>query len=126
MKTLVKIPLSDWSGLRFEVPIAPGNLHSGAIKVWFWPKAVASKVSFGKVYAMNIEDTIGYQNDAPVCVVCGKNVQGDRGFSRINHQGTMVNLCCPLCLKTFQNDPFPHMARLTKVELFRDLNKPAK
>lgn len=74
---------------------------------------------------MSIEDTFGYQNDAPVCVVCGKNVQGDSGFARINHKGTMVNLCCPLCLETFQKDPFPYMARLTKVELFRDLKKAA-
>jgi hypothetical protein len=75
---------------------------------------------------MSIEDTIGCQNDAPVCVVCGKNVQGDRGFARINQKGTLVNLCCPLCVETFQNNPFPYMARLTKVELFRDLNTPAK
>ena len=74
---------------------------------------------------MSIEDTIGYQNDTPVCVVCGKNVHGDRGFARINHQGTMVNLCCPLCLDTFPKDPLPCLARLTKVELFRDLKKAA-
>lgn len=74
---------------------------------------------------MNIEDTIGYQNAASVCVVCGKNVQDDRGFARINHGGTMVSICCPLCVETFQNNPFPYMARLTKVELFRDLKKAA-
>ena len=34
---------------------------------------------------MSIEDTIGYQNDVPACVVCGKNVQGDRGFAVCAH-----------------------------------------
>ena len=70
---------------------------------------------------MSIEDTIGYQNEVPACVVCGKNVEGDRGFARINHKGTMVNLCCPLCLETFQNDPTPHLARMAKVESYRVL-----
>jgi hypothetical protein len=27
MKTFVKIPLSDWLDMQFEVPVAPGNLH---------------------------------------------------------------------------------------------------
>ena len=40
---------------------------------------------------MNLEDIIGYQPDIPVCAVCGKNVQRDRGFARVNHAGTMVN-----------------------------------
>lgn len=75
---------------------------------------------------MNLEDTIGYQPDIPVCVVCGKNVQGDRGFARINHNGTMVNLCCPLCLETFQKDATPHIARLIKNELFQDLKTSVK
>jgi hypothetical protein len=75
---------------------------------------------------MSIEDTIGCQNEIPTCVVCGKNVQGERGFARINHKSTMVNLCCPLCLETFQKDPSPYMARLIKVELYQDLKKVAK
>lgn len=70
---------------------------------------------------MSIEDTMGYQSNVPVCIVCGKNVQGDRGFARINHKGTMVNLCCPLCLETFQNDASPYLARLVKAELYQDL-----
>ena len=70
---------------------------------------------------MSIEDTIGYQNDTPACVVCGKNVQGDRGFARINHKGTMVNLCCPHCMETFEKDTEPDMARLRKVLAYREL-----
>ena len=54
---------------------------------------------------MSIEDTIGYQNDIPACVVCGKNVQGDRGFAKISHNGIMVNLCCPHCMETFEKTP---------------------
>ena len=71
---------------------------------------------------MSIEDTIGCQNEAPSCVVCGKNVERGGGFARIKHKGIMVNLCCPLCLETFQKDPEPYMARLVKVEAFRTLN----
>ena len=71
---------------------------------------------------MSIEDTIGSQNEVPSCAVCGKNVTHGGGFSRINHTGVMVNLCCPLCLETFQNNPKPYMARLVKVETFRALS----
>ena len=74
---------------------------------------------------MSLEDTIGSLNEVPSCVVCGKNVTHGGGFSRINHKGTMVNLCCPLCLETFQKDPKPHLARLAKVEIFRSLNSQA-
>ena len=70
---------------------------------------------------MSLEDTIGCQNEDPSCAVCGKNVTHGGGFSRINHKGVMVNLCCPLCLETFQKDPKPYMARLAKVESFRTL-----
>ena len=59
---------------------------------------------------MGIEDTIGSQDNTPTCVVCGKNVHGDRGFAKINHGGIMVNLCCPHCMESFENDPGPHMA----------------
>ncbi len=72
---------------------------------------------------MSIEDTIGYQNETPTCVVCGKGVEGNRGFARINHEGIMVNLCCPGCIDTFEKDPEPHMARLRKVAEYRELRK---
>jgi ribosome-binding protein aMBF1 (putative translation factor) len=70
---------------------------------------------------MSIEDTIGSQDDTPACVLCGKNVQGERGFARINHDGIMVNLCCPHCLESFEKDPGPHMARLAKAGSYRAL-----
>jgi ribosomal protein L24E len=47
---------------------------------------------------MSLEDTIGSQDEVPSCVVCGKNVTKGGGFARINHKGTMVNLCCPHCM----------------------------
>jgi len=68
---------------------------------------------------MSLEDTIGSQDEVPSCVVCGKNVTQGGGFARINHKGTMVNLCCPHCMETFEQDPLPHMARLAKIERYR-------
>jgi len=68
---------------------------------------------------MGIEDTIGYRQGIPACAVCGKNVQGGGGFARLNHQGRMVELCCPLCLETFQRDPIPFLRRLEKTDFFR-------
>lgn len=72
---------------------------------------------------MSIEDTVGSQNAAETCVVCGKNVASGGGFARINHRGIMVNLCCPLCLEAFEKDPSPYTARLVKIETYRALNE---
>ena len=74
---------------------------------------------------MSIEDTIGFQHEIPTSVVCGKNLQGDHVFARINHKGTMVNLCCPLCLEAFQNDPAPYMGRREKAELYQAMKEAA-
>ena len=63
---------------------------------------------------MGVEDTIGYQPEVEVCVVCGKNVQGGGGFAKISHGSRMVSLCCPLCLAAFQQDPEPYVGRLEK------------
>ena len=70
---------------------------------------------------MSVEDTIGYQAEVEACVVCGKNVQGGGGFSRITHGERMVSLCCPLCLATFQNDPQPYVGRLEKNLAYHEL-----
>ena len=70
---------------------------------------------------MSIEDSMGYQDETPSCIVCGKNVTHGGGFASINHQGIMVNLCCPGCMDTFSKDPAPHMAKLKKVLEYRAL-----
>ena len=71
---------------------------------------------------MSIEDTIGYRNEVPACAVCGKNVQGGGGFARIQHSGRLIELCCPLCLETFQKNPAPYLKRLQRVDYFRELS----
>ena len=72
---------------------------------------------------MSIEDTIGYRNEAPACAVCGKNVQGGGGFARLKHGERMVELCCPLCLETFQKDPDPYVKRMQRIDYFRELSE---
>jgi YHS domain-containing protein len=56
---------------------------------------------------MNIDDIMDNQIDGgeDICAVCGKSVEGTRGFTRINLNGSMVPLCCPLCLQTFEANP---------------------
>jgi hypothetical protein len=72
---------------------------------------------------MSIEDTIGYRNRVAACAVCGKNVENGGGFVRINHGERMVDLCCPLCLETFQKDPAPFVNRLQRIDYFRYLSE---
>jgi len=71
---------------------------------------------------MSIEDTIGYRQNTPACAVCGKNVQGGGGFARVNRAGKLVELCCPLCMETFEKDPMPYLRRLEKKDYFRYLS----
>jgi hypothetical protein len=72
---------------------------------------------------MSIEDTIGYQQNIPACAVCGKNVQNGGGFARIKRGEQMIELCCPLCLDTFQKDPEPYLKRLHRINYFRELSE---
>ncbi|HYG23719.1 MAG TPA: hypothetical protein VEH04_13125 [Verrucomicrobiae bacterium] len=70
---------------------------------------------------MNIEDTIGYMNAVPACVVCGKNLEGGGGFAKLKRGNAMLELCSPLCLETFQNGPEPFLKRLYRINYFREL-----
>ncbi|HHY84587.1 MAG TPA: hypothetical protein GYA07_03495 [Verrucomicrobia bacterium] len=70
---------------------------------------------------MRLEDTIGYKNNVAACVVCGKNVQNGGGFARVPRGTMLLELCCPLCLKTFQADPEPYVRRVQRAEYFREL-----
>ena len=73
--------------------------------------------------AMSMEDTIGFRNRTPACAVCGKNVEHGRGFVRIKHGERLVELCCPLCLETFQKDPLPYVKKLQRIDYFRELSE---
>jgi YHS domain-containing protein len=52
------------------------------------------------------------------CAVCGKSVANGGGHVRLNQGGKMINLCCPLCMETFQDNPEKFLRRQkTKEEL---------
>jgi ribosomal protein L24E len=40
---------------------------------------------------------------ADTCALCGKDISGGRGFMRLFVEGRPVELCCPMCLKVFQD-----------------------
>jgi ribosomal protein L24E len=71
---------------------------------------------------LSIEETIGYRHETRACAVCGKNVEGGGGFARVNKAGRLVELCCPLCLETFQTNPAPYLRVIEKKEYFRYLS----
>jgi hypothetical protein len=72
---------------------------------------------------MSIEDTIGYRNRVLTCVVCGKNVENGGGFAKIKRGEVMLELCCPLCLETFQKSPEPFLKRAKRIGYFRELSE---
>ncbi len=79
---------------------------------------------------MSFEDTIGYQDLANSCVVCGKALRPGEALATMHHGETKLPLCCPLCFETYQKDPKPYLERLAKRALFQELrnsqNPPAR
>ena len=63
---------------------------------------------------MNSENKTHHQSDWERCAICGNSVEPGNGAMRINHQGNTVNLCNPRCLRTFEQEPDPYLARLAK------------
>lgn len=57
------------------------------------------------------------------CAVCGGSVEPGHGAARINHHGSTVNVCSPLCLESFGKEPDPYLARLGKTMWRRELEK---
>ena len=74
---------------------------------------------------MSIEDFIGGGPDkaGEQCVVCGKSVEGGRGYARIKHGERMVALCCPLCLESFQKAPQDYLRQQETANELRAIYK---
>lgn len=64
------------------------------------PRSIFKSENINRLTAMTDPYIPDYNEET--CVVCGKAVGGGRGYCRLNHEGHMVELCCPLCLETFQ------------------------
>jgi ribosomal protein L24E len=63
---------------------------------------------------VNSENKTHHQSDWERCVICGNSVEPGHGALRINHHGNTVCLCNPVCLRTFEQEPDPYLARLAK------------
>ena len=72
---------------------------------------------------MNLEDSIGYQDESETCVVCGKGLHRDEALAHIHHQGNRLPICCPLCLEAWEKDSKPYLERLAKRALLRELKR---
>lgn len=40
--------------------------------------------------------------DSETCAVCGKVTSSGRGFMQLVVEGRPIELCCPMCLKVYQ------------------------
>ena len=40
--------------------------------------------------------------DPDTCAICGKSTANGRGFMRLVVEGRHIELCCPMCLKVYQ------------------------
>jgi ribosomal protein L24E len=75
---------------------------------------------------MSIEDTIGYSDEGESCAVCGKGLRPGEALATLHQDGRKLSICCPLCLKAYQNDPRQYLERLAKRALLRELSNSEK
>jgi hypothetical protein len=54
-----------------------------------------------------------------LCVVCGKDTSGGRGFMTLHVGGRPVPICCPMCYKVYEADP----ARYVTGQRVRDVER---
>jgi len=72
---------------------------------------------------MSIEDTIGYQSDETICVVCGKGLKPGEALATMHEKGSKLPICCPLCLESYQKNPKFYLERLAKRIVVGELRK---
>lgn len=56
-----------------------------------------------------------------ICVVCGKDTAGGRGFMALHLAGRLIALCCPQCQKVYQENPSHHTLRQQTRESISDI-----
>jgi hypothetical protein len=72
-------------------------------------------------WPMSIEDMIGYRDEEPACVVCGKALKPGEALAKMHKEGRKLLICCPLCLDAYEKDPNLYLERLAKRTLAREL-----
>ena len=66
---------------------------------------------------MSLEDMIYIEGWGEECIVCGKDVSGNRGFAHLQSNGDMIALCSPLCLEMYEKNPVYYLTRMKTREL---------
>jgi hypothetical protein len=72
---------------------------------------------------MTFGDNIGYGNEGPTCVVCGKALRPGEALATMHRDGHKLPICCPLCFEAYQADPKQYLERLAKRALVQELKK---
>ncbi len=58
-----------------------------------------------------------------LCVVCGKDTSGGRGFTMLHLEGRHLALCCPMCQKVYQENPARFARRQQTGEAIRAIER---
>jgi len=58
-----------------------------------------------------------------ICVVCGKDTSGGRGFLTLHLEGRLIALCCPMCQKVYEANPALYAQRLQNRATIRDIDR---
>ncbi len=56
-----------------------------------------------------------------ICVVCGKDTTGNRGYMVLHLDGHSIPLCCPQCKKVYEENPALYVRRQDTRETIRDI-----
>ena len=58
-----------------------------------------------------------------ICVVCGKDTSGGRGFMTLHLEGRLIPLCCPMCQKVYQENPALYARRQQTSDVIRKIER---
>lgn len=58
-----------------------------------------------------------------ICVVCGKDTSGGRGFMTLHLEGRQIPLCCPMCQKVYGEKPAFYNQRQQTREAIHDIER---
>ena len=73
---------------------------------------------------MSLDDSIGFMDEGETCVVCGKRLKAGEALAKLREGENKLSICCPLCMEAYRADPKPHLERLAKRTLWRELRIP--
>lgn len=84
------------------------------------------KTPFQAGRTLDPADTLIASSTGECCAVCGRQGAATEWVARFEIKGMRVQVCCPLCAEAFQAAPDEYVARLVRLQYYRELQESRK